>query len=140
MATQTLWGTADHKTRHARGIIWYGTPSHGGFHLSPGRMTEVPPALRTMGEPDGRGGRWFEEDCEWPAVSLAFPHIFPDEQARALECLKNWHPIEYELYTGNQIDPEDCSLLRGTSSAAPGSYDYEKWQQWLRHREGTSDG
>ena len=51
----TPWGKADHEKVHAEGIVFHGTPSHGGFKLSAERLARMHPALR---ETDG----WFEED------------------------------------------------------------------------------
>ena len=69
------WGRVDCATHVADGIWSVSTASHGGYHLSPSRMREFRqkfPAFTTWA-----GGPWFEEDCDWAAVCLAFPEYFP---------------------------------------------------------------
>lgn len=95
----TPWGQSDDSTQYARGIVFYSTPSHGGFHLSAGRLAKMPEHLRSLsGYPDG----WYEEDCDWAAVA----YMFADELAgkrsfeataqevrdNARETLMHWHP------------------------------------------------
>ena len=63
---KTPWGYSDSSEAIAEGIAWYGTPSHGGYHLSMARNAEVHDAWR---RPDG----WYEEDCDWCMVALTFP-------------------------------------------------------------------
>lgn len=73
-ATQTPWGQANTSDSIADGITFYGTPSHGGYNLSPERLAQMPAKYRV--ETTGPG--WFEEDCEALAVVLAFPECFPN--------------------------------------------------------------
>jgi len=75
--TVTPWGIADSVTEVAPGITFYSTPSHGGYHLSPERRAAMPPAIRDK-ETFARGN-WYEEDCDWALVALAFPAYFPPE-------------------------------------------------------------
>ena len=75
--TVTPWGIADAATHVAEGITFYSTPSHGGYHLSPERRAAMPPAIRDK-ETFARGN-WYEEDCDWALVALAFPAYFPPE-------------------------------------------------------------
>src|SRR5690606_28528957 len=69
-------GVADYAREFAEGIVFYGTPSHGGFKLSAERLARMHPALREK-------GGWFEEDCAWAKVAFAFPECFTDEQRKA---------------------------------------------------------
>ena len=42
-------------------------------------------------------GRWFEEDCDWSVVALAFPQFFkPEDIDAALATLKGYRPEVYE--------------------------------------------
>jgi hypothetical protein len=66
----------------APGITWYSTPSHGGFHLSPERMQAMPEHLRAC---SFTRDAWFEEDCSWCGVVLAFPEYFSDEEKQAAQ-------------------------------------------------------
>jgi hypothetical protein len=84
---QTPWGIADFATEYAHGIVFFSTPSHGGFHLLPERNAEVLakfPGFRTFSGAVG----WYEEDCDWALVALTFPHLFgkPGLLAEAQAC------------------------------------------------------
>lgn len=73
----TPWGFSDHSEEHAPGIIFYGTPSHGGFWLSQDRLLEMPEEIRTArGAFKLTNSDWWEEDCDWSLVALAFPEYF----------------------------------------------------------------
>ena len=52
------WGTIDHEEPICDGIVFVGTPSHGGIKLAAWRNTYVPAHLR-------EAGGWYEEDCAW---------------------------------------------------------------------------
>ena len=79
---QTPWGQSDRETVIAEGIVFYSTPSHGGFRLSDERMSEMPADFReSTFVPDGR---WYEEDCDAAKVVVTFrQHFGPDELKRA---------------------------------------------------------
>lgn len=84
----TPWGKADWEKSRAPGITWYSTPSHGGFHLSPAKMAEFEakfPKFETFA-----GGPWFEEDCDWAAVVIAFPEHFEAKDITAAEKMVGW--------------------------------------------------
>ncbi len=74
----TPWGLADDKTIVTDGIVFYSTPSHGGYKVSKAILAVMP---KHLVNDDG----WYEEDCEWSKVCIAFPHLFPPE---ALEHAK----------------------------------------------------
>ncbi len=106
MGTSTPWGTADYSKRIAQGIILYGTAGHGGFHLSETRQREMPEILRM-------DGGWYEEDCDWSLVVIAFPQYFnPTEYKQAKDTLKNWHPDKYEQHFGVKLAPEESYMRR----------------------------
>jgi hypothetical protein len=71
----TPWGVADQVTIVAPGIVRYHTPSHGGYWLSEERLAQMAPALRTF-RPFTGDAAWFEEDCDWAVVVVAFPASF----------------------------------------------------------------
>lgn len=80
--TWTPWGQSDGSTRYARGIVFYDTPSHGGFHLTPSREAELDERLAAIGTTaeEARMGYepgWYEEDCCAFAVLYAWPELFP---------------------------------------------------------------
>lgn len=78
MGEITPWGRADYKSEIAEGITIYGTPSHGGIHLSPERLEKVDEAFRKFAEKWSGHEEWFEEDCAALAVIVTFPESFPD--------------------------------------------------------------
>jgi Domain of unknown function (DUF7007) len=77
---ETPWGQSNHAEQIAPGITFYGTPSHGGFCLTPERMQAMPEHLRRC---SFTKDHWFEEDCSWCAVALAFPDCFPPDAVAA---------------------------------------------------------
>lgn len=89
----TPWGKPDTVTKIAPGLTFYSTPSHGGYWLSPERVAEMPAPLRDF-EPWGAfhgPGRFYEEDCDWSVVCLAFPQYFPpDAITAALTTLQHY--------------------------------------------------
>jgi hypothetical protein len=98
MGTSTPWGISDYKKTYARGINFYGTPSHGGFKLSATLNAKVDPRLRIE-------SGFYEEDEEWCIVAFTFPDIFPDMQESALKTLRSGYPDQYEAITGQAIQP-----------------------------------
>lgn len=106
MATSTPWGTADSSKKYARGIIFYTTPSHGGFHVSKTLNASMPSYLR---QEDG----WYEEDCEWAKVVTAFPGFFDIKmQLEAERTLRNWYPDAWEHIHGRPLGPEESNQRR----------------------------
>ena len=94
MTTETPWGPADTAREIAPGIIFYSTASHGGYYVAPERVAQMPPPLRDF-KPFA-APNWYEEDCDWSIVALAFPQFFPsDALAAAAETLRHSQP---ELY------------------------------------------
>lgn len=98
--TTSPWGVPDTITEVAPGILFYSTPSHGGYWLSDARIASMPKPLREFvpfGGPQAGPGRWFEEDCDWAVVALAFPQFFkPDDIDAALKTLQHYKPELYE--------------------------------------------
>lgn len=77
---KTIWGFSDYEKKYADGITFYSTPSHGGFHLSKERLSKINPAafeIEIWGRDMAAG--WFEEDCNWAFVALAYPEYFSAE-------------------------------------------------------------
>jgi hypothetical protein len=92
--TSTPWGASQSSQKYAPGIISYSTASHGGYHLSKTRQNEMPEALKNP-------GGWYEEDCEWCKVVVAFPQFFnPEHVIAAYDTLKHWCYEAYEKITG----------------------------------------
>lgn len=105
MGTWTPWGVSDYEKKIATGIMSYSTPGHGGIHLSPARQIEMPEQLRVE-------GGWYEEDCDWCLVAVAFSQYFTEEYQQAKETMRNWHPDRYEKYFGVTLKPEESYMRR----------------------------
>ena len=102
MSIETPWGAAQHVREVAPGITRYDTASHGGYHLSSERVAEMPEPLRKF-QP-WAGPNWYEEDCDWAVVALAFPQFFPaDAIPAALATIKNYQPDIYEQVAGSAV-------------------------------------
>lgn len=71
---RTPWGVADYIEEPADGITYYGTASHGGYHLSAERLAQVPAKWRTFAArwSHGWGPSWFEQDVAAAAVLVTF--------------------------------------------------------------------
>lgn len=85
---KTPWGKADFAKEYAKGIVFYTTPSHGGFKVSRERLKEMSIQYRNK---DG----WFEEDCEAMKVILAFPQYFSSAMIDiAAKSFTDWFNID----------------------------------------------
>lgn len=98
MTTHTPWGPAQRTTELAPGITEYSTASHGGLHLSPEREAKVrelfPEHRPFCGLPC-----WYEEDCDWAYVALAWPACFSTYQIRCafrmVESVSKRSPVDH---------------------------------------------
>lgn len=80
---QTPWGPAQDVTDIGAGILRVDTASHGGYYVPPTLNALIPASWRAASF-NGRGmDGWYEEDCDWSMVALAFPTTFPDDAAGA---------------------------------------------------------
>lgn len=86
MSRSTPWGPAQDVRMIAPGITSYSTAGHGGINISTARLAEMPEQLRSVAPFAGPG--WYEEDCDWAIVALAFPLYFTaDHLAAAVRTL-----------------------------------------------------
>lgn len=100
----TPWGQAQYVTRYGRGVNFYGTARHGGLKVSDGLNATMPDTLRLN---DG----WYEEDCEYARVVLAFPDRFPAATVTgAYKVFRNYYPDAYEAHTGNVLVPGESHV------------------------------
>ncbi|CAB4158610.1 hypothetical protein UFOVP703_21 [uncultured Caudovirales phage] len=88
--TSTPWGTAELVEVVAPGIRRVHTARHGGYHLAPERIAQMPEALRCI--PTFQPHPWFEEDCDWILVVLSFPDLFDDAHVAGAVEGCGWHP------------------------------------------------
>lgn len=96
---ETPWGRPDDSEQYAEGVVLHATPSHGGFKLDEIRNAQVPEALR---HPEG----WYEEDCDWAKVAVAFPALFTDREWRqADDTVRHQWPEYWESVHGRELSP-----------------------------------
>jgi hypothetical protein len=90
MALQTPWGIADcvvtlgevNKGTCSYAILSVSTPSHGGIYVPPALLDRIPERHRAYAKRWSGSESWYEEDCAWAAVALAFPELFPAEAVK----------------------------------------------------------
>jgi hypothetical protein len=80
---QTPWGRADQIERIGEGIYFASTPSHGGYYVPAGMLHAIPAAHQARALKWSGSRNWYEEDCEWASVAVAFPHLFNQDQREA---------------------------------------------------------
>lgn len=115
----TPWGPSQHAVAYGAGIVSHQTASHGGFELSPDRNAQIHSVLRSS---DG----FYEEDCAWVAVAIAFPAFFTDLERRdADEILKQVYPDAWEAI-------HDATLQHGQSRAKDRrTFDADNAERWV---------
>lgn len=87
--TRCPWGKVESPHEIAPGIWTVSTPSHGGILVSAERRAAMPTHLRDF--QTFAGGNWYEEDCDWSVVALAFPEYFSEEVLDAARLTyKGW--------------------------------------------------
>jgi hypothetical protein len=134
MGKRTPWGTSDHEKTYAPGIVFYGTPGHGGFHCDRARNALVHEAWR-------KPGGWYEEDCEWVIVALTFPEAFPAETVEhARAQAKNERPDGYTAVTGTALSLEESAELRSRAWYAAHENDYVATAAWGDWHASVPDG
>jgi len=79
MEMETPWGASQSASVIAEGITVHSTASHGGIELSESRIAALPDGLQEFKPWAGRG--WYEEDCDYGVVVLAFPSSFGCQSA-----------------------------------------------------------
>lgn len=79
--TSSPWGKVDEQRVLAPGIVQVFTPSHGGIYVAPDLLAKMPIKSTAYSQ-----GGWFEEDCDWSLVALAFPEAF---DAKSLAVAKS---------------------------------------------------
>ncbi|MBZ5721191.1 MAG: hypothetical protein LAO03_12500, partial [Acidobacteriia bacterium] len=95
--TATPWSTSDMSYKLSKGVVWYNTPSHGGFAFTEAAAQRLltPAAIARAERYAGR--LWFEEDCLASLVLLEHPEYMDMLGARASEAdllasIKTYNP------------------------------------------------
>lgn len=78
----TPWGKSQHQTQFGEGIVFHTTAGHGGFHVESRLLKLMPQVLQDFNPFTGKKG-WFEEDCDWAIVAVAFPDRFEKPSLQA---------------------------------------------------------
>lgn len=87
----TPWGPIQIQVTLAPGLVKFKTPAHGGYWITRERQAQMPEDLRNV-RPFA-GERWYEEDCDWILLALAFPLLFAgDEVYTATKIAQELHP------------------------------------------------
>ena len=95
--TKTPWGDGSGYVI-APGIRLFSTDSHGGLRVSDERLAEMPDVIRNLDPFAGRG--WYEEDCDWALVAMAFPEHFSGEHCQAaITTVHRWKKeVNWDAY------------------------------------------
>lgn len=74
---RTPWGMSQQIKKIAPGIAFLSTAGHGGYRVSK-KLAERSFTHAELKHAAIYGGNyyWFEEDCAWSLVAIAFPHLF----------------------------------------------------------------
>lgn len=97
--TETPWGRPDWQREIAHGVTVVATPSHGGYYLDSLANALVPAPIRIA-------SGWYEEDCDWSRVALAFPALFPpDALPLARVILREYAPRAAALFLDDDEIP-----------------------------------
>jgi hypothetical protein len=110
MSKQTPWGPAQHQKQVAPGITVFETAGHGGYFVSLEKRLRMPSDILAV-QRDG----WYEEDCDWALVCLAFPECFPPEDYKfAVDTCNSYYP--------NVVTPERQAKADAWTSANEDKY------------------
>jgi hypothetical protein len=72
----TPWGSPQTQKEYAPGLVLVTTASHGGFFVSDEMLAKMPVDCREARTYAGKN--WYEEDCDYATVVLAFPEFFSE--------------------------------------------------------------
>ena len=81
----TPWGVADNIERKGKGIFFADTPGHGGYFVPNDMLYRIPKAHQDRARYWSGSPNWYEEDCEWASVVVAFPELFTGAQRQAAQ-------------------------------------------------------
>lgn len=100
---ETPWGAAQEVREYPNGILLVSTARHGGYFVPAHLLDRIPPTHREFAAEWSGSEQWYEEDCAWAAVVLAFPEVAqsPEHLKRAPEIAKEY------LLDGDDDERED---------------------------------
>lgn len=94
MTQHTPWGYADYVNELSKDVVFYGTPSHGGFYVSPAALHYIPKEWQAYARKWSGSPHWYEEDCAWCAVALSFPELFTDHELNVARDLAEKYLVQ----------------------------------------------
>jgi len=104
------WGTIQDVTEAAVGVVFVMTAGRGGYWLSPARVAGMASSLK-VNSSFYKGDGWFEEDCEWARVCLAYPGIFPTFAGKvAIATLDRTYPGMVENFVRERLGAREAVL------------------------------
>lgn len=134
MATRTPWGMSDSQTVKTRGIIFYGTPSHGGFHVCHSLNGLIPEYMR-------RESGWYEEDCDWAIVAVSFSQLFDEKELElARQTLRSYEPEAYEKFYNVVLKPGESYAKDQKQFHLDHANDYLALAAWRVPYKGIPEG
>jgi hypothetical protein len=75
---ETPWGVAQNvRPVGPDGIFSADTSTHGGYYVPSALLDKIDPRGRADAKRWSGSENWYEEDCCWAWVALAFPEHFP---------------------------------------------------------------
>lgn len=80
---ESPWGPVQEQTAIGKGIVFVSTAGHGGFFVPDDLVEKISPVGREDAVSWGGSEQWYEEDCCWAWVALAFPELFKPDQVEA---------------------------------------------------------
>ena len=87
---ETPWGQAQGVKAIGKGIIFVSTASHGGYFVPHAYLDLIAPSWRAYAKRWSGSENWYEEDCCWAGVALAFPDLFPADALVAAENVSKY--------------------------------------------------
>lgn len=145
MTTSTPWGPAQQSKTIAHGIVRYSTASHGGYHLTKGRVDAMPRVMRELmdkiGAIESDGEAWLEEDNAWALVAFAFPSEFSLNDVTCAEVMmKNHFPDTWEAITGKQLKPGQSRIRDELCFAEANKHNHVAIRSYWHLYEHVTDG
>ena len=74
--TITPWGPAQSVRAIGQGVFRVDTAGHGGYFVPASLLYRIPPEQQAWAAGWSGSEHWYEEDCCWAAVAVAFPELF----------------------------------------------------------------
>jgi len=90
-ALATPWGIADNISRiGGEGILQVETPSHGGYYVPDALLGRMSKDAQASAVKWSGSKNWYEEDCSWAYVALAFPELFLPDAIEHAKIMIEW--------------------------------------------------